>query len=184
MAATSYQRFTLTMNAPWNLAGQTDHDWSVKFHLSGSTPLTIANMEPTVLDLFEPIKKLCDPRSHLARWSYYPQGSTVSSYGMTYTAGQHPCDLSGFVQPSETQQLEVCILCECPVGLNSRGKRVYLRKWLHGVHSAVSVGNTPPTAAAGDPLAKWKAGSGRRLLVPVDPTDGTQGGPWSYKPHL
>jgi hypothetical protein len=87
--------------------------------------------------------------------------------------------------PASFAQLEVAIVCRCPVGKNIKGKQVYLRKWCHNVAPS----DTDPNAHA--PLANTAAilepfvtGSGPNNLVPVDPTGGAAGGPWTIEPHL
>lgn len=183
-----YQRMVLRIASPWNLGGETLHEWGVKFNLTGDTPLLTAEMEPTALDLWAPIRQLTSSSSSLVHWVYYPQGSRIKSGEQDYAQGLHPGDHSGYVTPAGApqQQLEVAILAECPVGLNSRGRRVYLRKWIHDViadTASHSNAHAPLNNATGI-LGPWSNGSGPKSLVPCDPTDGMQGGPWTFKSHL
>lgn len=182
-----YQRIRLTLNSPWNQDGKSNEDWSVMFSLSGATNLLATEMEPTALDLFDPIKQLSHAATYLKHWSFYPiQGHAATGF-MDYTLSQHPCTASAFATVTERQQLEVCFLTICPVGKSASGKPKYLRKWVHGSVSDGS-GNQRKAYAAGvtdaTVFAKWNTGSGPKSVVPVSPTDGTQGGPWQLSGPL
>jgi hypothetical protein len=186
-ASVRYQRIRLTLNSPWNQDGKTSEDWSVMFSLSGATDLLPNEQEPTALDLFDPMKQLCTTNTYLKHWSFYPiQGHAASGF-KDYLPSDHPCTHSAFATTTELQQLEVCALAECPVGKSATGKPKYLRKWIHnlksdGTGNAISPFNTGVTIAT--ILAKWNTGCGPRSLVPVSPTDGTQGGPWTLRTQL
>ena len=175
------------MQSPWNLPGQTVHVWHNKFNLSGTVAFSQADGEATALDLWQPIASLCSAGTSLIGWSYYAPGATVSSLGATYTAGTHAGTRAAYGTPGALAscQLEVCALCRAPVGRNTRGKEVYLRKWVHDVAAESADPNTigqlvnPATV-----LGKWNTGSGPHNVVPVDPTGGAQGGPWTVETHL
>lgn len=187
MSYLSYQRIRLILNSPWNQDGKTSESWGVTFCLSGGTNLLANEMEPTALDLFDPFKQLCQVGTYLQGWRFYPIQGHSSTGLMDYTSSQHPCTHSAFSTTAEHQQLEVCYLAECPVGKSASGKPKFLRKWIHDSDSN-GTGNTKKAYAAGvtdaTVLAKWNTGSGPRLLVPVAPSDGTQGGPWAIRPQL
>lgn len=182
-----YQRIRLTLNSPWNQDGKTSEDWSVMFSLSGATDLLANEMEPTALDLFDPIKQLCEASTYLSKWSFYPiQGHAATGFKQ-YTPTDHPATHSAFATADQLQQLEVAYLCECPVGKGASGKPKFLRKWIHqacsnGTGNQRANYNTGITDAT--VFAKWNTGCGPRTLVPVSPTDGTQGGPWGLKTQL
>lgn len=180
-----YQRITLAMQSPWNLASETTHVWQNSFHLSGDPSLQSADMEATALALFAPIARLCSPMTSLVSWSHYAADEATSDGTMTYTPGSKPGTGAGYTAGTPLyQQLEVCALARCPVKRSSTGKQVYLRKWIHDVSS----GTTPNTLLAHQPpatlLAEWINGAGPKSLVPVDPTSGEQGGPWAVEAHL
>jgi hypothetical protein len=185
-ASVAYQRIVLYIEHPWNYAGESVHRWSVKFSLSGGTDLLPAEMEPTALDLFEPIKLISRTSGHLAGWRYYPiQGHTATGL-KDYLAADHPCTRSAYTPAAfHDQQLEVCALARCPIGKSATGKPVFLRKWIHAVQSEAdpNVFAQPNNSPAGGVLGKWNTGCGPKLLVPVDPTGGTQGGPWVFETH-
>lgn len=185
MSETTYQRVTLTMSHPWGFEGETEHEWSCKFHLSGATALT-TEAEATAIDLFQPIAHFARAGGHLASASYYPQGSTVAAWYKAYVAGDHPTTGAAYagVQSIHPQQLEVCALCEAPAGMNAHGKPVFLRKWIHGVPSMPNDPNAFSGDSAGGGLTVWNTGAGPRALRPVRPADGTIGNPWTVLGHL
>jgi hypothetical protein len=178
-----YNRLRLNQQCDWNLGSKTKELYSSMFVLSGTGPLaSLADAEATALDLWEPIRQMAT-YSELLGWSYYAPNSHAATFAKTYTAGTHPAAGTAWIGTQNLQQREVCILCEGPTDRNSRGKQVYLRKFIHSVPSDSS-GNSHPTLAAGDPLAKWKTGSGPNLLVPIDTDSGTQATTWVIKTHL
>jgi hypothetical protein len=188
-APVRYQRIVLRTESPWNYLGATTHVWSNKFNLSGDVALAANEMEPTALALWNPIKRLISADSSLVGWTYYPQGSHVKTGEATYPAGQHRGDASAYTDPTNVQnrsQLEVAVLVEGAVGKNSRGKQVYLRKWIHDVKFLAGDPNTidafgmAPSAI----LAEWLTGAGPKSLVPCDPTDGMIPPTWVMEQHL
>lgn len=187
MSYLTYQRIRLILNSLWNQDGKTSEDWGVTFCLSGATNLLANEQEPTALDLWDPFKQLCFGTTYLKGWRYYPIQGKASTGLADYPPATHPCTHSAFATTTEKQQLEVCFLAECPVGKSATGKPVYLR---HFIHDACSdgTGNAKKAYNAGvtdaTVLAKWISGSGPRLLVPVRPGDGSQGGPWTIRTQL
>jgi hypothetical protein len=174
------------MSSPWNLGTETHHVWHNKFSLSGSIAMNPTEAEATALDLWQPIAALTSVQTSLVGWSYYLPGKTVSEFGLTYDQGVHAGTGNAYALPvGPVQQLEVCVLAIAPCGRNTRGKQVFLRKWVHDVRSGTDTPNTISTEA--DPtatLAKWNHGSGPHSVVPVDPTGGAAGGPWTLQQHL
>ena len=184
MAALTYNRIRLNMSSPWDYGRQQPQLWSCNFVLSGAAPMTVfSDVETTALDLWTPISGLTQADTNLVGWSYYPPNSHSSTFAQTYAAGVHGGTGNGLVTSTKQQQGEVCILCEGPTDKNSRGKQVYLRKWIHNVTCATGNQNQRP-ALVGDPVAKWKTGSGPNLLVPIDPDSGMQASTWTVKTHL
>lgn len=180
-----YRRYRLDMMSPWDLGGASQTEWSVKFSVSGAGPQAAGELEATALDLWYPISRTTLPGTFLAAWSYYDPGSKVSSGGATYPSSTHVGDGGAYTTTNLPQQLEVCLVARCPVGKNSRGKEVYLRKWIHNTCAATGNPNAHnPITNAASILAKWTSGSGPSLVVPVSPTTGAQGGPWSFESHL
>lgn len=183
----NYQRIVLHISSPWAYAGETNHIWQCKFNLSGGTNLLATEMEPTALDLWEPIKLLSRSSGWLAGWRFYPIQGRAATGVMDYTSSQHPNTQGAYTSFQRQQQLEVCVLAHAPIGKSVTGKPVYLRKYIHGVQGSASDANTMDPVTVGTNatvLSKWNTGSGPRLLVPVDPTGGTQGGPWVFDTHL
>jgi hypothetical protein len=183
----TYQRITLTLEHPWNYAGEDMHRWSVKFNLSGGQALLDNEIEPTVVDLFEPFGLICRTGGHLAEARYYPPEGHAATWFKLYTPADHPTAGAGYTPATfYEQQLEVCALARAPIGKSATGKPVFLRKWIHAVRSETdpNVFANPNNAPTGGVLRKWNDGSGPRLVVPVDPTGGTQGGPWALETHL
>ena len=185
MAAISYNRIRLNLVCPWNLYGVTQSTYSHMFVLSGAAPLPDqAASEATALDCFFPISQLSNSGAELASYSYYPPNAHAARDHVAYAAGTHPCHGTAFGTPNQQQQqAEVCILCEGPTDKNSRGKQVYLRKWIHWVSSDGN-GNTHPALVLTTVLDKWKNGCGPNLLVPIDSDSGTQASTWTINPHL
>lgn len=180
-----YRRYRLDMFSPWDLGGVSQTEWSVKFSVSGAGPQAPADLEATALDLWYPISRCTLPGTYLVGWSYYDPGSKVSSGGATYTSSTHVGDGGAYTSITLPQQLEVCLVARCPVGKNSRGKEVYLRKWIHNTCAATGNPNSHnPIASASSILTKWNTGAGPSAVVPVSPTTGVQGGPWSFESHL
>jgi len=184
-AGLQYNRLRLNQEVPWNLGSKTVEIYSNMFVLSGAAPLPdLATAEATALDLWEPIRQLSMGGNQLIGWSYYAPNSHAATWVKTYPASTHVADGSAYTgAPTQLQQREVCILCEGPTDKNSRGKQVYLRKFIHSVPSDTS-GNSHATLAATDPLLKWKNGSGPNLLVPIDTDSGQQASTWLIKTHL
>jgi hypothetical protein len=180
-----YQRFVLRMQSPWNKGTETVKEWSVKFSTSGAVDCPQADQEATVLDLWTPLKGLCQAHTSLIGWDHYPIGSATHDFGMSYTVGAHAAVGDAYsAAPSHPAQLEVACVVECPVGQSSKGRPVFLRKWIHDVQTLQSDGNTI-TGRVDEPtlLTKWNHGCGPHNLVPVSPTTGVQGGPWAIENH-
>jgi hypothetical protein len=184
--STAFHRFVLQTTSPWNLPGQTDHKWHNKFSVSGTIEMNAADAEATAIALWDPIRRVTTPKSSLTYWSYYPSGTNVALHAGVPAAGATVGDSSGYASVSDPeQQLEVTIVARCPVGTNSRGKEVYLRKWIHDVRSSPgdpnSHGGFTDEAVI---LGNWTTGSGPHAVVPIDPTSGNPGGPWTIETHL
>jgi hypothetical protein len=183
----TYQRITLRIQHPWNYAGENVHEWSVKFNLSGGQALLQTEIEPTVVDLFEPIKLLSRSDGHLVEARYYPPEGHSATWFKLYAATDHPCTQAAYTNLQHQQQLEVSVLARAPIGKSATGKPVFLRKWIHGILADASNPNAMAAIENGTEatvLNRWNTGSGPRQIVPVDPTGGTQGGPWTFEPHL
>ena len=181
-----FHRFVLTYQSPWNLPGQTVHNWSSKFSVSGSIDMNDADAEATALALWQPIRDLTSNKTSLVAWSFYLSGSNVSKSGGTYAPGVHTGTLGGYSSNSAPPcQLEVCILARSPVGKNTLGKPVYLRKWIHDVLGTLNDPNShEPLISAANTLSPWNAGAGPHQVVPVDPTSGDAGSGWVLEGHL
>ena len=184
--STQFHRFVLTMQSPWNLPGSTEHQWHNKFSVSGSINMNDADAEATALDLWQPIRDMTTNKTSLLGWSFYLSGSSVAQTVKSYAAGVHTGTLGAYVSNAAPScQLEVCILARSPVGKNTLGKPVYLRKWIHDVLASPTDPNShEPLVSESGTLAKWNAGAGPHQVVPVDPTSGDAGSGWVLEQHL
>lgn len=177
---TTYSRITLKLTTPFTKYAEEAHIWSVKFSLSGAALTTSAEAEAVALDLWTPIQKLTSGATNLLSWLYYAPGSAVNDFNMTYTPGTHTGTWGAYSGGSVPAQLEVCAMLRCPVGVNSLGRTKYLFKHIHDCALSSSTAGdlgtiTDPSAV----LEQYNSGAGSELLVPVDPTTGVSGGPWS-----
>jgi hypothetical protein len=182
----TYNRVILKLQSPWNIGSETTHDWSVKFNLSGAAALSSTDAEATAHALAGPILALTESATSLIEYVYYAPGSKVATSFNTYAPGTYPGTGSAYNPASgQAAQLEVAILLRSPVGKNSLGKPVYLRKWVHGVLASSTDPNSHASLA--DPsglLSVYDDGAGPSKLVPVAPRNGSQGGPWMIEGHL
>jgi hypothetical protein len=184
--STRYARFALTFQSPWNIASETTHEWHHSFSVSGTIVMDPGDAGNTALDLAAPTLSLVSPKTSLIGWSYYQAGSTVSDAGGSWLPGEQAGQQNAYAVGAQApQQLEVCILARCLVGRNTRGKNVYLRKWIHDVlaqeadpNSMLGLTNQAVT------FNKWNNGAGPHDVVPVDPTGGAQGDGWTAEVHL
>jgi hypothetical protein len=179
----TYQRITLKITTPFLKQGGAQHEWQMKFSLSGSTAMTQADAELTALDLWKPASHLCSARTQLIGWLYYQAGQATHTYQQTYAEGTHMATFDAYVttNTNNNAQIEVVALVRAPNGLSTKGKPKYLFKHVHDIACDP---NGDAIAARHDEttlLAPWNAGSGPHLLVPVSPTTGVQGGPWAIE---
>lgn len=182
----AFQEFVLSFQSPWNLGGATSHRWSQSFYVSGTITHTQADAETAALALAGPALSLATAATSLVGWSYYPSGSLVSTAQATYAPGTHAGSRAAYSSSSDpVMQLEVAAVAHCPIGKNIRGKEIYLRKYFHDVCSDVANPNSLGILAApGALLNPFNAGAGPHAVVPVSPTSGKQGGPWTMEGHL
>lgn len=180
----TYNRIVLKLATPFTKYGETEHIWSLKFSLSGAEITDESDAEATANGLCEAVLALTTSDTSWVGWLYYAPGSEVNKYNGSFDPGVHPGTRSAYSADTyNSQQAEVIALLRCPVGVNSKGRTKYLFKHIHDVS-----GNAPgELAALTDPtalLANWNNGAGPDSLVPVDPTTGVQGGPWSIQNAL
>jgi hypothetical protein len=182
----TYNRVILKFQSPWNIGTVTTHEWSVKFNLSGAAALNSTDAEATAHALAAPILALTESATSLVEYVYYAPGSKVATSFNVYAPGTYPGTGSAYNPASgQAAQLEVSVLLRSPVGKNSLGKPVYLRKWVHGVLASSTDPNSHASLA--DPsglLAVYDDGAGPSKLVPIAPRNGQQGGPWMIEGHL
>lgn len=181
----TYNRVVLTMQSPFAKGGVSSHKWSLKFSLSG-TAMVPADVEPTGLDLFDPVSKLCSSNTSLIGILGYPPGSDVNIANLSYAVGHNTGAHNAYTPGGVTQQLEVCAVCRAPVGLNVKGKKVWLHKYVHDVwasptNSQVLQDILGPQAAV---FAKWQTGAGPHSLLVVQPSTGTPAGTWAVESPL
>lgn len=178
---TTYHRVTLKMASPFAKYGESAHIWSVKFSLSGGSDLDESDAEATALALWAPIQQLCTAATSLVGWLYYNAGSSTNAWQGTYEIGEHVGNQGAYSGEQYGQQLEVIVLARCPVGVNSKGRAKYLFKHIHDVVQGATAGEHSTITDPTDVLENWNSGSGPESLVPVDPTTGVAGGPWTLQ---
>jgi hypothetical protein len=179
--STTYGRFAWIMQSPWAKGGAATKQWSGKMSISGM-PLADTDAEVTGLDLWAPYRQLLEPNSSLIKMDYYAPGASVATLTYSYAPGAHPGNATGWNQEAWHQQLEVCAVARCPVGKSSTGKTVWLHKYIHDVQCGPA--NASQIAALFNETAlldPWNNGAGPNKNVPVDPTTGVAGGPWSIE---
>lgn len=76
----------------------------------------------------------------VTRVAYYNGSDSAPVYEQSWDRGTSPTNLdpTGVAYTNEAtdnETLETCCILQCPVGLSSTGKPVYLRKYIHGIPS-------------------------------------------------
>lgn len=180
-----FQEFVLTFESPWNLAGQTLHHWSQSFYVSGTITHNDAEAETAGLALAAPALALATAGTSLIGLTYYPSGSLVSTTNKTYAVGTHPGTRAAYTSSSDpVMQLEVAAVAHAPIGKNTKGKQIYLRKYFHNVCSDVADSNAIGALAAPATLLQpFNVGAGPHSVVPCSPSSGHTG-PWTMETHL
>lgn len=181
----AFQEFVLTFTSPWNLAAKTSEEWSQSFYVTGTQTHSDTDAEAAGLALAGPALALASPRTSLTKITYYPSQSLVSTFNKVYTPGSHPGTAS-YIATEDLceQQLEVTAVAHCPIGTNTRGKEIYLRKYFHDVSTKTGDPNTvgdlitPATV-----LAPFNTGAGPHLVRPCSPSSGAAGASWVFEPH-
>jgi hypothetical protein len=181
-----FQEFKLIFESPWNLAGKTEHSWTQSFYVSGTITHNDADAEAAGLALAAPALALAGAATSLIGITYYPSQSLVSTTNKVYAAGTHKGTRSAYTSPSgSANQLEVAIVAHCPIGKNTKGKTIYLRKYFHDVQSGAGDPNAHDALVdATALLAPFNVGAGPHSVVPCSPTSGHTGGPWTIETHL
>lgn len=181
---TTYQRITLKLASPFAKYGETQHQWSVKFSLSGTNLTNFSDAEATALALWHPIRDITNGGTSLIGWLHYAPGSDVNGMQASYPYGEYPGTAAAYTGTVEPQQLEVVCLARCPVGVNTKGRAKYLFKHIHDVNQGATQGVLATLGSASATLTPWNDGAGPESLVPVDPTTGVSGGPWTFHTAL
>jgi hypothetical protein len=182
---TTYQRIVLKFESPWNIGNEVTHVWQNKFNLSGSIKMGDSDSEQTALQLAGPIFGLTSANTSLIAYSYYPQGSSVTSSEKIYPVGTHVGNHAYYVDANGArQQLEVCVLARAYVRKGATGKPVYLRKYIHDVMGVPASPNSIYSLAGSADFGAWNTGAGPHLVVPVDPSTGDAGQTWAAETHL
>jgi len=179
-----FQEFVLIFESPWNLGSLTTHKWTQSFYVTGTVNHNDADAEAAGLALASPALALAQPHTSLVGLVYYPSQSTVSTTNKTYAPGTHKGTGSAYTLIGAVQQLEVAAVAHAPVGKNSRGKTIYLRKYFHDVATFSGDPNNM-TADIADPVALlsvFNTGAGPHNVVPVSPT-GRGPGHWVLESH-
>lgn len=175
---TNYQRITLKMSTYYaRTAAQ--HIWSVKFNLSGDTPLDEADAATTALDLWAPIKRLTSAQTSFVGWLYYEIGSNVNSSSDDYALDTYVGDRTAYTTEPSGIQLECVAICRAKCGVSSLGRNKYLMKHIHDIGQGASVGVLETLEAVDTVLAEWVTGAGPNSVYPVDPIGGARGTPWT-----
>lgn len=180
---TNYQRITLQMSTYYARTGG-QKVWSVKFNLSGDTPLDDADFRTTAQDLWNPIQRLTSANTSWVGALYYEIGSNINTFAHTYPLGTETGDLAAYESGGHETQLEVCAILRAACGRSSLGRAKYLMKHIHDVQENApgvlqTLAETPAVI-----MAEWITGAGPLDLVPVDPIGGAVGTPWQIDPNL
>lgn len=181
----AFQEFVLTFESPWNLAGETTHKWSQSYYVSGTVTHNEADAELAGLDLASTALALASLRTSLVGIAYYPTGSLISTQNFTYAPNAHPGTQAAYsATVTDPQQLEVCAVAHAPIGKNTRGKEIYLRKYFHDVYASGGDPNAiNPLTPAFDGLVVLNHGAGPHDVVPCSPRSGATG-TWVMETHL
>jgi hypothetical protein len=154
--------------------------------VSGTINHNDVDAEAAGLALAQPALAIASAATSLIAISYYPSQSLVSTTNKTYAAGTHPGTRAAFSSGTgSANQLEVAMVAHCPIGKNTKGKTIYLRKYFHDVQSSSADPNAHDTLAnPATLLAPFNNGAGPHSVVPCSPTSGHTGGPWAMETHL
>lgn len=181
-----FQEFVLVFESPWNLGSATTHKWSHGIYVTGTIDHTDAEAEAAALDLASVTLQLAQSHTSLVQAKYYKSGSLVSTWEKIYAPGTHAGTAAAYadISGSKPQQLEVAAVAHCPIGINTKGKEIYLRRYFHDVLAA-SDPNSLAALAGVDPLTIYNTGAGPHKVTPCSPTSGHAGtGPWVMEHHL
>jgi hypothetical protein len=180
-----FQEFVLRFASPWNLGSLTTKEWSQSFYVSGTITHSDTEAEAAAIALAGPALAFSKAHTSLVAFAYYPSGSLISTVNKTYAPGTHPGTESAYAGGGGVaQQLEVAVVMHAPVGKNSKGKEIYLRKYLHDVDAASGDPNSvAPVAGLNAILAPWNTGAGPHNVVPISAA-GRGPGTWTMEQHL
>lgn len=174
---TNYQRITLKMSTYYaRTAAQ--KVWSLKFNLSGDTPLDYADFLTTADDLWRPVQRFTTGATSFIGALYYEIGSNVNTWAVDYPLDSSVGNTEAYSASGTDSQLEVVVICRAKCGTSSLGRSKYLMKHIHDVQQGSSPGVVAPLEATATVLAEWITGAGPDSLVPVDPIGGAVGTPW------
>lgn len=161
------------------------HTWVNRYVMSGAQPSAADAL--TVITALKQIEDKLHPAAApgagvgFVTGRAYPSGKGTFFAIQYYNPSLAPATANGFQGPSGTggawtwaPTLETCLLVETPItGLNSRGKPIYLRKYIRGWnsggvedHASDGVLNTDATAVNAL-VAPWTAGMGSSNWVVI-----------------
>lgn len=183
MAKTGHPNFDYTISSPWRVA---NHNWHLVGNHSGSS-LSAADAQTFMEGPDSPMALCFAPFIHpvtstIERSAYYDGINSAPIFTATYSTGSPaPADIrpSGDAFDnvlSGQEPLEVCVMLEARVGLSSRSKPVYMRKFIHAVPAgnlSAGTGNIPTysfTGAAATAATKMGDGSWFGNRVYISPT--------------
>ncbi len=133
------------------------------------------------------------PGSSIIKAYCYSPGDTAARHQVDWTGGGASPGLlpdgtytnAATVQP--LQQAEVAYLFQAPLGLDTRGRRKRIRKFIHSTQGAGPTGGTAPnltTAGAAAWLSLSSGGIGSKSWLSAGPTGTAVTGPWVMSPYL
>jgi hypothetical protein len=183
----------IVRSSQWNKYEDTYKDWSVKFHFSGDAITGSTAIAAFVHPFLTGFAGLMNSAAYIKQALYYPPGEDVNTWQESYISTNYPGTLAGWSSSESLEassQLEVCHLLVCPEKISSKGKQVYLRKFLHVGTAAEGSGSSPRQ----DPLAlstsgaafvaTWETGVSSTTNRVTGPSAVNPSGTWSVRPYL
>lgn len=194
MAKTGHPNINLRYNAPWRGITKT---WSCQFNYSGillSTPQQLAFAQAVHNDVLSQFFSKQAASQFLSGWSSYDGTNSAEVQGEDYgdaaeslAAGWNGVgDYGGaYISADDVavSGLESCAVLLAPLGLNSKGKPYFMRKFIHGCPGSQNGHDDLPLAAGAAAIAA-KLGDGSLPGTRVLCTDKGGQGTWSAQSFI
>lgn len=187
MAKTGHPNITLRYSAPWR---GTTKVWSSTMNISGTTPgpedfLNIAQaIHNRVISAFFSAGASAQ---YLSSYSLYDgqnsaelQGADYASAADSITAGWNGVTDYGTAYSVSGGEpmvsgLETCVVLKAPLGLNSKGKPYFLRKYIHGVPPMTGDSDNAPFVSSAQTIAGYLSDGSLPLNRVICSEKGAQG---------